>query len=303
MWCANCQSDVAAEVTSDNRRIHCASCGVEIPAAKTLRPVPKTREARDLLERWSSEQLLDPYGPLPGIHSETESADPLRPEQAATPNLAVVASDSTDARKSTFRIDQPHPTGGSGEAASPLTLTADPGLPRSRDADLPAAAMPPVPEIPPSPPGTRIEAAHSSAVRKPHFDVRTAIAANEKRRKINWATVSGQMLAYLGVLGLTIGTSMVLLGHFRGPESQTATGWLITTAGQMLLFLGVVTLVSGGMEQTTDEVAHRIDQLGDKLLHIEQTSSALLQRSVEPTPPHGETSVSAGSVQPATNAK
>jgi len=69
----------------------------------------------------------------------------------------------------------------------------------------------------------------------------------------------------------------------------------------MLLFLGVVTLVSGGMEQTTDEVARRIDQLGEKILHIEQT--AFLQRSTESSPPNVETPVSAETVQPATNAK
>jgi hypothetical protein len=40
----------------------------------------------------------------------------------------------------------------------------------------------------------------------------------------------------------------------------------------MLLFLGVVTLVSAGMEQTTHEVARRIETLGQRLVRIEQAA-------------------------------
>jgi hypothetical protein len=82
------------------------------------------------------------------------------------------------------------------------------------------------------------------------------------------------MLAYAGVLALTVGAAFVLLGYFGGPQwqSYTPTGWLITTTGQMLLFLGVVTLVSGGMEQTTEEVARRIDKLGQRMIRIEWAS-------------------------------
>lgn len=82
------------------------------------------------------------------------------------------------------------------------------------------------------------------------------------------------MLAYAGVLALTIGAAFVLLGYFGGPQwqSYTPTGWLITTTGQMLLFLGVVTLVSGGMEQTTEVVARRIDKLGQRMIRIEWAS-------------------------------
>jgi hypothetical protein len=81
----------------------------------------------------------------------------------------------------------------------------------------------------------------------------------------------GQMLAYAGVLALTVGAAFVLMGYFGGPgwQSYTPTGWLITTTGQMLLFLGVVTLVSGGMEQTTEEVARRIERLGQRMIRIE----------------------------------
>jgi hypothetical protein len=38
----------------------------------------------------------------------------------------------------------------------------------------------------------------------------------------------------------------------------------------MLLFLGIVTLVSGGMEQSTQEVKTRIERLGERIIRIEQ---------------------------------
>ena len=40
----------------------------------------------------------------------------------------------------------------------------------------------------------------------------------------------------------------------------------------MLLFFGVVTLVSGGLEQTTEQVNKRIEQLGDHIIRIEQAA-------------------------------
>ena len=81
-----------------------------------------------------------------------------------------------------------------------------------------------------------------------------------------------QIFAYFGVLGMFVGTILVLMGYYGGPEKYAATGWLITTAGQMVMFLGVVTLVSGGMEQTTEEVSRKIDSLGNMLIRIEQAS-------------------------------
>jgi hypothetical protein len=40
-------------------------------------------------------------------------------------------------------------------------------------------------------------------------------------------------------------------------------------AGQMILILGVVTLVSGGMEQTNEDVRVRIERLGERIIRIE----------------------------------
>ena len=115
-----------------------------------------------------------------------------------------------------------------------------------------------------------IDDAHESTLRGPHFEVSTP-------RRSNLTSVTGQFLAYLGVLGLTIGTAMVIYGHFGGYSEYTPTGWLVTTVAQMLLFLGVINLVSGGIEQNNDEVSRRINTLGDQLLRIEQVTSEVLK--------------------------
>jgi hypothetical protein len=94
----------------------------------------------------------------------------------------------------------------------------------------------------------------------------------------------GQILSYIGILGLTAGTSFVIVGYFGGPASYAPTGWLVATIGQMLLFLGIVTLVSNGMEQTSaevqqtvnsriDELSGRLESLGDKLIRIESAEA------------------------------
>ena len=111
-----------------------------------------------------------------------------------------------------------------------------------------------------------IDDAHDSTMRGPHFEITAP-------RRSNLTSVTGQFLAYLGVLGLTIGTAMVIYGHFGGYSEYTPTGWLVTTVAQMLLFLGVINLVSGGIEQNNDEVSRRINTLGEQLLRIEQVTS------------------------------
>ncbi len=111
-----------------------------------------------------------------------------------------------------------------------------------------------------------IDEAHDAAMRGPHFEVTAP-------RRSNLTSIMGQFLAYLGVLGLTIGTAMVIYGHFGGYSEYTPTGWLVTTVAQMLLFLGVINLVSGGLEQNNDDVSRRINILGEQLLRIEQVTS------------------------------
>ncbi len=246
MWCANCQADVAAEVSVDNKRIRCATCGTDISAAPTPPPEANTRDARELLERWSNNEMLDPFAPATGVSPPTEpqSSKISTGHQPATP--AAPAPDPTPK----FRIDSPH-------LAERTATPSEMNLQQDQRA--------------PSSEARRLHPAHGMPTAPPHFDVQPA-AGDRKTRKRNVASLIGQLLAYAGVGVLTIGTSLVLWSYFGGPASYMPTGWLITTAGQMLLFLGVVTLVSGGMEQTGEDVARRIETIGDRILRIEQAS-------------------------------
>jgi hypothetical protein len=98
-----------------------------------------------------------------------------------------------------------------------------------------------------------------------------------------WYNNIGQMLAYLGIICLTAGTCGVIVSYFGGPTSYAPYGWLGATIGQMLLFLGIVTLISAGMEQTSqelrqavdqrmDEVTQRLDQIGHRIMRIEEAN-------------------------------
>ncbi|MEZ6063885.1 MAG: hypothetical protein R3C19_26355 [Planctomycetaceae bacterium] len=110
----------------------------------------------------------------------------------------------------------------------------------------------------------------SRGIRGPHYQVTVP-------KRSNFTSMTGQFLAYLGVLGLTVGTAMVIYGHFGGYSDYTPTGWLVTTAAQMLLFLGVINLVSGGIEQNNDDVSQRINSLGDQLMRIQEVNEQLLR--------------------------
>lgn len=122
-----------------------------------------------------------------------------------------------------------------------------------------------------------IDEAHAGGLPGPHFQVTVP-------RRSNLTSLTGQFLAYLGVLGLTVGTAIVIYGHFGGYAEYTPTGWLITTVAQMMLFLGIINLVSGGMEQNNDEVSRRINTLGEQLLRIEQVTEQALRGPK--LPPH-----------------
>ena len=122
-----------------------------------------------------------------------------------------------------------------------------------------------------SPPRQRyIDESHESPVRGPHFEV-------TRQPRSNLTAMTGQFLAYLGVLGLTIGTALVIYGHFGSYSEYTPTGWLVTTVAQMMLFLGVINLVSGGIEKNNDDVSARINHLGEQLMRIEQVTEEVLR--------------------------
>jgi len=114
----------------------------------------------------------------------------------------------------------------------------------------------------------------------PHIDIQKLIDERlaQEKRGINWLVLAGQWLSYLGVLGLTAGAALVVYGYFGGNVEMTPKGWMLTTAGQMLLLLGIVTLISGGLEQSNDEVNTRIELLGEQMLRFERDTKEHLLR-------------------------
>lgn len=255
MWCANCRSDVAAEVSVDNRRIHCATCGTELTAESVAIDDTKTRTARELLERWSSKSLQDPFAeraPAPARVAAEKHSDPF-----------VAYNSVTDEE--------------SGRGAAPVSRPphAEPASQRSSGPKFRLDAAQPLPVESPRgehrPHAMEFHTPHAPQASGPHFDVQTLLDS-PPQAKSNSASALGQVMAYLGVATLTIGTALVLWGYFGDQPSYAPTGWLVTTAGQMLLFLGVVTLVSGGIEQSSVEVTRRIEMIGERILRIEQVS-------------------------------
>ena len=114
------------------------------------------------------------------------------------------------------------------------------------------------------------------AAAAPHFDLQAYVDQHPQKAGRS-ETLWGQLVAYAGVAVLTVGTTMVLWGYFGGLGKYTSTGFLISTAGQMLLFLGVVTLVSGGMQQTSHDVSTRVEYLGDRMIRMEQATQQILR--------------------------
>jgi hypothetical protein len=282
MWCPNCQADVAAEVTADSQRVRCATCSTELHVGTPVRSGAKTEAARELLKRWANDDMFDPFGPLPGVGSakhEAPSLDELgasishsttRPDDAKRHARQPPAEQRTErgVSRPVFHFENGHTAAAEGSPASARTPASIQSQPK-QTAPAPAAAFQAPPFNPPAAPADPIGDEVQTAVQEDHG------------KSANWTAFWGQILAYLGVAALTVGTSLVLWGYFGGPAGYTPTGWLIATAGQMMLFLGIVTLVSGGMEQTTDEVARRIDRLGTRLLRIEQAT-----RGSVPNGPH-----------------
>jgi hypothetical protein len=236
MWCDRCRADAAAEVSAETGRAACATCGADLGSVRR----PATDQARDLLKRWSA-----------GIEPET-AAEPLT-SAASKPATTATA----DAER---RVRLRRPSAPPRPAATPPQLRVDAPHPR------PAAAPPSAAHAP------RVDAPHAGGPAPPHFDVHTAIATKTEQGGAG-AQIAGQVLAYSGVLALTLGTALVIWGSFAAPPAYAPTGWRIATGGQMLLFLGVVTLVAGGLEQTSRDVRVRVESLGERLIRIEHAAT------------------------------
>jgi hypothetical protein len=273
MWCPLCQADVATEIAGDGQSLLCTACGTEVRKVFAPSLHPQTQSARSLLDRWAADDLLEGEPvPPPEVHSPTRSIagessapqhrmDPHGPLKAKPEEVEAAHQPKKSQPK--FRIDAAHPRG---ELASHLE-EASPRRQRTMRTIAPGTEEP-------LPPGHRQDAAHAS-LSGPHFDMQRVLSPPQRpgRGESLW----GQMLAYAGVGVLTIGTVLVLWGHFGALPNYASTGWLVATAGQMLLFLGVVTLVSGGMQQTTHEVTQRVEHIGERIIRIEQSTRDLLR--------------------------
>ncbi len=101
----------------------------------------------------------------------------------------------------------------------------------------------------------------------------------------------GPGLSYVGILGITLGLSLVILGTFGASSNLAPTGWLIATLGQMVLLLGVVTSVSVGMEQTSADLRATVDErmrvISEQLDRLTQTRQRVdAAHSAEAAAPH-----------------
>lgn len=316
MWCANCQADVAAEVSVDHQRVRCASCGSDLGESNASRLSATTRSAREILERWSQGGSDDPFGPpeeaVPSAPSTTDQNSPA-PKIDTIP-IAEFASKAHDPSSPAKQLDEivnrefaqpplslhepPKPSVSEAQVGifppSDVTASADPSRSTTQNLRQPSnaapnyrfdsATTPNINDAPSLPPTQQYEHTHppheasghvradapGNIPRSPHFEVQHAI--NHSDKKSDWGSVAGQWLAYLGVLGLTLGTCIVVYGHFGEQPVYTPTGWLVMTFGQMLLFLGIISLVSGGMEQTSNEVAKQVEALSDQLRRLENTA-------------------------------
>ena len=274
MWCSSCRADVAAELSTDNRRMLCARCQSELGMTATMTPSvsspPRTveteRDARELLARWSTQNLLETNPSL-------------------TPNAAPKMGAGRDGKfeRSQVRFDAPSSTPPAASEPffaalkdSPIAaVSGSSDKPLDRDAYESSATKQTTKHREVS----RVDPAHQVTTQSPSAEevqgsiqdqdriVRDALQ-KQLNRRFGWSTFAGQLFAYGGVGALTCGTVLVMWSYFGGPPSYLPTGLLTAAVGQMLLFLGVVTLISSGMEQTVHEVSWRIDHLAQEIYHM-----------------------------------
>jgi len=266
-------------LSADNRRMLCARCQAELGIAAGAVDRPSTtgrlqdteRNARELLARWSTQQLLE----------------------APVVSSASVPSPELPSRK-VHRIDGAHSAITPPAMSSSMKPGSDaPAASSSEPRETPRRRKLARPKLAPEthPASSSTEPGHADHT---HDELVRMAVQQPLAKHANWSTIVGQLCAYGGVAVLTLGTVMVLAGYFGGPSNYAPTGWLVAAVGQMLLFLGVVTLVSGGMEQTVDEVAWRIDFLAEQIMRLEQTVSEQeatlkeLRRAKRPAKPHDD---------------
>lgn len=278
--------DLAPPRSATNSLEHAGQSHTPTPARSAL------SATSDELDRLTNE-ILSRVARITENAQHAPPAVPRQPEPTAlTTRVADSASDLADAESEsgktrTAEHSENETPRRQSARRDPRPILDDVGSKQWRiDAreGQPTPAQSPVPK--PHTPSQKMVAAEAELTVE-HRELKGAVAKlqaeqqqDSGKKAGNWFGGLGQALAYMGILGLTAGTSLVILGYFGGPAQYAPTGWLITTVGQMLLFLGVVTLVSAGMEQTTVEVKQTMDEslkeltakltdLGDRIIRIE----------------------------------
>lgn len=254
MRCHKCQNEIPLDLRSASVPVACPGCGALLPV------VPKSaeRDPQEILARWSENHWLDNYGPLVGKKTPPVSV----PLASASPERGQNEPGSTG-------VVSPAPPAASAEEKPSLPMADEEFF----DVDFDPNEIGEMLEYESggeygtgrrSGTQIRLDGAHGPAGHHlPAIPVPSSKGAN-------WLLTAGQVLAYFGVGALTVGTVMVLAGYYGNNAEWMPTGWLTASAGQMLLFLGVITLVSGGMEQATQEIVQRVDRLGERIIRMEQ---------------------------------
>ena len=202
-----------------------------------------------------------------------ESGDLLEPPRSSDrkrPSEQVLSDDDVIPRQ-----PSPPPSSTRNDSRSNKVYRIDAAHTRTVEVDADGPNVPPPHQkpAPAMPDGHRLDARHE--IPAPHMRTESFVPQTGNRPG-RVESVAGQLLAYSGVGLLTVGTALILMGYLGGPPQYAPTGWLVATVGQMILLLGVVTLISGGMQQTTHEVGMRVADLGTRLGRIEETTELAL---------------------------
>ncbi|GIX04100.1 MAG: hypothetical protein KatS3mg113_1106 [Planctomycetaceae bacterium] len=132
-----------------------------------------------------------------------------------------------------------------------------------------SAAPPPVP----APPSTVEPTSPSSSQPSPR-------ARKVSRRRTTtllglptgWVSSVALGTAYLGIAGLTVGTTLMIWGHFGAVPGLSPLGWLLISLGQMGLFLGLLTLVACWFEHTQRMLKRRLKKLHRRFIATERAA-------------------------------
>ena len=315
MWCPTCQA--LAGPDPDSRPSACPRCGnalVDPPEANTA-----SEQARLLLEHWNSNNPLDSTPQTPETPPETKTpgktAGNSKPHYRVDSAHAKHKKHKKHKKHNTSQDTQPQPNTNPPQRSQPEAKRSDP-QPRADNNSPPpidplaavaqslanfshdphtqdthtetsakttqldeADATKPVETKPVE--TEPVAGTEPTETPPPIVAIPTGTTTNPLTHS---TSLWGQLLAYIGVLGLTVGGALIIWNGFGHAPLNTPTAWLIGTAGQMLLLLGIVTLVSSGLEQTHEDVNRQVRLLSEQLLRIESGQAAESPAAPAPAP-------------------